>query len=191
MMTFNESGLNEVPPAVSIPRGAPIGIYLPYEVVYCDGTSATLPKDYVLKEGNLRLFVPKTEDVVNAMKTFGFHEDGETLVMNFFYDIWDLRVKIYDDGFIDGRLEVSQKYRRYSYNYAVPSIYEVFEFYRTVFNNLHIFDNVASKWIKEVRAQYLVTLNAPSYTSSPIMVIAGPLSVIGIIAYPLSRLTCP
>ena len=52
----------------------PISTYLPRDVVYFDGSSATLPQDYVLKEGNLRLFVPKNkiEDVVNALKGSGF-----------------------------------------------------------------------------------------------------------------------
>ncbi len=143
----------------------------------------------------MRLFIPKNkiEEVINAMKTFGFHEDGEkhSLITKFFYDIWDLRVRIYDDGFIDGRLEVSQKYRKYLYKYTVPSIYEVFEFYRTVYNNLYIFDNVANKWIKEVRVHYLVTLNLPSSSALPFQTTVGPLSMIGILAYPLSRLTCP
>jgi hypothetical protein len=64
----------------------------------------------------LRLFVPKTEidEVVNAMKRCGFHEekvcDDEkySLVTRFFYYV-NLHVKIYDDGFIDGYFEVSQK----------------------------------------------------------------------------------
>ena len=185
-------------PAVSIPRDSSIGIYLPRDVLYCDGTSAILPEHYVLKEGNLRLFVPKNkiEEVVNEMKRCGFHEEkvcnGEkySLVANFFYYI-DLHVKIYDDGFIDGYFEVSQKDRKYLYNYTIPSIYEVFEIYRTVYNNLHIFDNVANKWIKEVRIHYLVTLNPPSSSALPFQTTVGSLSMVGILAYPLSRLTCP
>ena len=180
--------------AISVPRDSSIGIYLPRDVLYCDGTSAILPEDYVLKEGNLRLFIPKNkiEEVINTMKSYGFHEDGEkhSLITNFFYDIWDLRVRIYDDGFIDGRLEVSQKYRKYLYKYTVPSIYEVFEFYRTVYNSLYIFDNVANKWIKEVRIHYLVTLNPPNSPALPFQTTVGSLSMVGILAYPLSRLTC-
>jgi hypothetical protein len=194
MTPFSGNKTSDIP-AVSVPRDSLIGIYLPRDVLYCDGTSAILPEDYVLKEGNLRLFIPKNkiEEVINAMKTFGFHEDGEkhSLTTKFFYDIWDLRVRIYDDGFIDGSLEVSQKYRKYLYNYTVPSIYEVFEFYRTVYNNLYIFDNAANKWIKEVRIHYLVTLNSPSSSALPFQIIVGPLSMLGILAYPLSRLTCP
>ena len=55
----------------------PIATYLPSEVVYFDGTSAVLPEEYVLKEGNLRLYVPKwkVEDVANALKGSGFHEE--------------------------------------------------------------------------------------------------------------------
>ena len=55
----------------------PISTYLPRDVVYFDGSSATLPQDYVVKEGNLRLFVPKNKigDIVNALKGSGFREE--------------------------------------------------------------------------------------------------------------------
>lgn len=177
----------------------PIATYLPREVVYFDGTSAILPEDYVLKEGNLRLFVPKIkiEEVVNTMKTSGFHEEklevykGEkySLVMKF-YDIWDLHVKVYSDGFIDSHFEVSREYLEHINYETIPSIYEPFEFYRTAYDKLHIFDNVTKKWIKEVRSNYLVTLNPPSTITpwKPISVIAGVLAGIGFIAYALSRL---
>ncbi|AKA74650.1 hypothetical protein SULI_12790 [Saccharolobus solfataricus] len=177
----------------------PIATYLPSEVVYFDGTSAILLEDYVLREGNLRLFVPKNkiEDVVNSLKTSGFHEEklefykGEkfSLAMKF-YDIWELHIRIYEDGFIDAHFEVSRDYLEHL-NYAtIPSIYEPFEFYRSAYNNLHIFDGVAKKWIKEVRSNYLVTLNPPKALTpwKPISVIAGALAGIGIIAYALSRL---
>jgi hypothetical protein len=66
----------------------------------------------------------------------------------------------------------------------------VFEFYRTAYDKLHIFDSVAGKWIKEIRAHYLVTLNPPRSLTpwEPIMVVGGALSAVGIIAYALSRL---
>ncbi|MFP3260756.1 MAG: hypothetical protein RXQ22_07735 [Sulfolobus sp.] len=177
----------------------PIATYLPREVVYFDGTSAILPEDYVLKEGNLRLFVPKIkiEEVVNTMKSSGFHEEklevykGEkySLAMKF-YDIWDLHVKVYSDGFIDSHFEVSREYIEHINYETIPSIYEPFEFYRTAYDKLHIFDNVTKKWIKEVRSNYLVTLNPPSTITpwKPISVIAGVLAGIGFIAYALSRL---
>ena len=174
-----------------------IATYLPSEVVYFDGTSAILPQDYVLKEGNLRLFVPKSkiDDVVNAMKNAGFHEEklefGEkySLVMKI-YNIWDLHVRIYPDGFIDSHFEVSREYLEHLTYETIPSIYEPFEFYRTAYNKLHIFDAVTKKWIKEVRSNYLVTLNPPSALTpwKPISVIAGVLAGIGFIAYALSRL---
>jgi|GEM_PF-1809240 hypothetical protein len=36
-----------------------ISTYLPRYVVYFDGSSATLPQDYVLKEGNLRFLLSR------------------------------------------------------------------------------------------------------------------------------------
>jgi len=177
----------------------PISTYLPRDVVYFDGNSATLPQDYVLKEGNLRLFVPKNkiEDVVNALKGSRFREEklefykGEKYSLSMrIYNIWELHVRIYDDGFIDGHFEVSRDYLEHLQYYTIPSIYEVFDFYRTAYNKLHIFDNVAKKWIKEVRTQYLVTLEPPKSLTAwqPIAVVVGALSAIGIIAYALSRL---
>ncbi|BDB99592.1 hypothetical protein [Saccharolobus caldissimus] len=177
----------------------PISTYLPREVVYFDGTSAILPQDYVLREGNLRLFVPRSrlEDVVNALKTSGFREEklefykGEKYSLSMkIYNIWELHVRIYDDGFIDAHFEVSRDYLEHLQYYTIPSIYEVFDFYRTAYNKLHIFDNVTKKWIKEVRTHYLVTLNPPRSLTAwqPIAVVVGALSAIGIIAYALSRL---
>ncbi|MUM65952.1 hypothetical protein D1867_12075 [Acidianus infernus] len=177
----------------------PISTYLPRDVVYFDGTSATLPQDYVIKEGNLRLFVPKNKinDVVNALKSEGFKEEklefykGEKYSLSTkFFNIWELHVRIYDDGFIDGHFEVSRDYLEHLPYDTIPSIYEVFEFYRTAYDKLHIFDNGAKKWIKEVKTHYFVTLNPPKSITAwqPIIVSVGALSAIGILAYLLSRL---
>ena len=45
--------------------------------------------------------------------------------------------------------KVSRGFGHLNYE-AIPSIYGPFEFYRTAYNELHIFDSVAGKWIKEV-----------------------------------------
>ncbi len=177
----------------------PISTYLPREVVYFDGTTAVLPRDYVLKEGNLRLFVPKNkiETVVSALKSSGFKEvsleftKGEKYSLSMkIYNIWELHVRIYQDGFIDGHFEVSRDYLEHLRYPTIPSIYEVFDFYRIAYDKLHIFDSVAGKWIKEVRTHYLVTLNPPRSLTpwEPITVVVGALSAVGIIAYALSRL---
>ena len=177
----------------------PISTYLPREVVYFDGTTAVLSRDYVLKEGNLRLFVPKSkiEAVVSALKGSGFKEvsleftKGEKYSLSMkIYNIWELHVRIYQDGFMDGHFEVSRDYLEHLQYLTIPSIYEAFEFYRTAYDKLHIFDSVAGKWIKEIRTHYLVTLNPPRSLTpwEPIMVVGGALSAVGIIAYALSRL---
>jgi hypothetical protein len=178
----------------------PISTYLPRDVVYFDGTSAVLPEDYVLNEGNLRLYVPKDkiEDVVNALRNSGFKDvvvlkldKGEKFSLSMkIFNIWELHVRIYDDGFIDGHFEVSRDYFEHLNYQTVPSIYEVFDFYRTAYNKLHLYDSKVRKWVREVRTHYLVTLNPPKSLTSwePIAVVAGLLSAIGIIAYALSRL---
>ena len=46
-------------------------------MVYFDGTPAVLSEEYILKEGNLRLYVPKwkVEDVADTLRSPGFHEE--------------------------------------------------------------------------------------------------------------------
>jgi hypothetical protein len=106
------------------------------------------------------------------------------------YNIWELHVRIYQDGFIYGHFEVSRDYLEHLQYPTIPSIYEVFDFYRIAYDKLHIFDSIAGKWIKEVRIQYLVTLNLPRSLTpwEPIAIVVGALSAVGIIAYALSRL---
>jgi hypothetical protein len=180
--------------------GCSISTRLPRDVVYLDGTSVTLSWDYILKEGNLRLFVPKSrmEDVVNALKSSGFKEEklefykGERYSLSMkICNIWELHVRIYDDGFIDGHFEVSRDYLEHLWYYTIPSIYEVFEFYKNACNKLLIFDNSAKKWVKEVRTQYLIMLNPPrsltAWQPIAVAVVVGVLSSI-IAYYALSRL---
>lgn len=80
----------------------PISTYLPRNVVYFDETSAILPQDYILREGNLRLFVPRNKivDVVNALKSSGFKEvkadkcETYSLSMKFFQHLGSPRQNI-------------------------------------------------------------------------------------------------
>jgi len=177
----------------------PVSTYLPRDVVYFDGTSAVLPKEYVLKEENLRLFVPKEkiEAVVNALKSSGFEPvslefyKGEEYSLSMkIGNIWELHVRIYQNGLVDGHIEVSSDYFEHLQHPTIPSIFEVFEFYRTAYDKLHIFDSVSGKWIKEVRTLCKVTLNPPNSLIQwePVAVVGGALITIGIIAYALSRL---
>jgi len=177
----------------------PISTYLPREVEFFDGSSGILSEDDVLREGNLRLFVPEDtiDAVVNALKSSGFKDvslesyKGEKYSLSMkIYNIWELHVRIYNDGFIDVHYEVGRDYLEHLEYYTIPSIYEVFDFYRTAYPKFHVFYSASKKWIKGVKTHYLVTLNPPK-TLTPwksIVVTVGALSAIGIIAYALSRL---
>mgnify|MGYP001772715577 CR=1 FL=1 len=115
-----------------------------------------LSEDYVLMEGNLKLYVPKEriEEVVKALKEAGFREvrqEGDELysLSVKFYDIWELHVRVYRNGFITSHFELSKKISDAGYP-SVPSIYEPFEFYMVAYDRFHLYDVVARKWIKDV-----------------------------------------
>ena len=175
----------------------PVSTYLPREVVYSDGTFAVLTEDFVLNEGNLKLFVPESRvgDVVKALREAGFRDEGAggelySLSMDIF-NIWELSVKVRRDGFITAHFGVVKGLLDPNVNYpTIPSVYEPFEFYRVVYNRFHLYDAVARKWIKAVRGHYLVTLQPPHALSvwTPVQVSLGASGVVGAIAYALSRL---
>ncbi len=161
-------------------------------MVYSDNTVAILPEEHVLKEGNLRLSIPKNklEEVVNALESSGFKETslefykGEKYSLSSkIYNIWELHTRIYQDGFIDSHFEVSRDYLEHLQYPAIPSIYEVFYFYRTAYDRLRIFDSVTKKLIKEVKSNYFVTLGMPrSLTPWKPIVIGGILGSVFIMA---------
>ena len=174
----------------------PIATYLPSEVVYSDGSSAVLSEDYVLMEGNLKLYVPKEriEEVIKALKEAGFREvrqEGDELysLSVKFYDIWELHIRVYRNGFITSHFELSRDLFQLNYP-TVPSVYEPFEFYKVAYDRFHLYDAVARKWVKDVLGNYLVTLNPPHDLTAwrPIKVVHGVLAGVGIIGYALSRL---
>lgn len=175
----------------------PISTYLPREVVYSDGTFAILTEDFVLNEGNLKLFVPvnKVGDVVTALRRAGFADVGDSdgsysLSMNIF-NIWDLHVRVSKEGFITAHFEVVKGLLEQGVSYpTIPSVYEPFEFYRAAYDRIHIYDAVSKRWVKSVRGHYLVTLQPPHALGvwTPVQVSLGGSGVVGTIAYALSRL---
>ncbi|MGC9175355.1 MAG: hypothetical protein ACP5GO_05870 [Thermoprotei archaeon] len=175
-------------------REVALATYLPRQVVYFDGTSNKLPSKYVLTEGNLRLFVPKgkIEDVVRALNHSGFENvslefyKGEKYSLSLkLHNIWELHVRIYEDGFMDAHFEVSREYFEHLQYESVPAIYEVYTYYMSMYSKLHIFDNKAKKWIKEVKNYYFIKLRPPaSLTEWKPIVIAG-IFVIATVAYAL------
>ena len=147
-----------------------------------------------IREGNLRLYVPNVDVVASSLKSSGFRDvkpenDEEYSLSMRIFNIWELHIKIYKDGFIDSHVEVSKDYMDVNYP-TIPSIYEAFNFYRVAYDKLHIFDNIKKKWIKGVRTHYLVTLYPPKSIGvwNPITVTVASFSVVGILGYFLSRL---
>ncbi|BCS93028.1 hypothetical protein [Metallosphaera javensis (ex Sakai et al. 2022)] len=170
--------------------------------MYEDGERDVLSEDFVSAEGNLRLFVPpsKLESIVDALESQGFRElnrkDGERILSQRLYNIWELVIIIHGDGYIDAHVEVSSDYLRESnmdvstQYISVPSIYEVFDFYKHVYPFLHIYNSKKKKWIISVDKNYEFILKSP-LSLTPWMAVSIILTAVpgvGSMAYALSRL---
>ncbi|BAB67694.1 hypothetical protein [Sulfurisphaera tokodaii] len=108
-----------------------ISIRLPKKVIYDDGTSEILPKDYVKAEGNLRLYTNDIKRLLRDLKGSGFKETlleirkGEKYSLSKKIGVWEIHVRIYQDGFIDSHLELSREYFQHLSFPSVSFAYEL------------------------------------------------------------------
>ncbi|AWR96231.1 hypothetical protein DFR86_00840 [Acidianus sulfidivorans JP7] len=184
---------------VNVAVQSPIVIFLPSEVTYDDGEHEILDSNFVLKEGNLRLYVPQSyvDKVAEKLKNTGFKETklefpkGEKYSLTIpFYNIWELHVRIYNDGFMDAHFEVSREYFGQLNYQTLPSIYEVFDFYKEVYPYLHVYNSAKKKWIVEVHNNYEFLLNPPSSLTpwKPLLVTTASTTAVTVIGFLLTKL---
>ncbi len=62
-----------------------------------------------------------------------------------FYNIWELHARIYEEGFIDAHFELSREYFEHLSYPTVSAIYEIYDFYKSAYPYLHIFDSKKRK----------------------------------------------
>jgi hypothetical protein len=143
---------------------------LPAEVTYHDRKKSVLPRKYVQKEGNLRLFVPPylIDSVAEVLRNHGFkdlrltfHKGEKYSLSKKLLKIWELHVRIFSDGFIDAHFEISRDFLEHLHHSTLPSLYEVFDIYKEIYPKIHIYDAGNKKWISEVISKYTLSLRAP------------------------------
>lgn len=138
-----------------------IYIKLPKRVIYDDGTSEILSKDYVKVENNLRLYTNEIERFLRDLKEAGFKETlleikkGEKYSLSKKKGIWEIHVRIYSDGFIDSHLELS---REYFQHLTFPSVSYAYEL-QLMFPYLWLYNR--NKRILEVEELYEEKLTPP------------------------------
>jgi len=102
-------------------------------------------------------------------------------------DIWELHLWLYSDGFIEAEVEVRREYLEHLTPRRLNVVYEAFEYYRGVYDKLHLWYVPAGKWVVKVIDHLNVKLREPD-TLTPWKPIVLGIVVAGLFAYALSRL---
>ncbi len=177
---------------------------IPRKFVLDSGEIVTLTaydvEEKLTKETLFRLWIPRlyVEDLYKHFIKEGFEKatpawpKGEKYSLRkVLSDIWELHVRIYETGFIDAEVEVRREFIEHlTTSRRINVIYEIFKFYRDVYDKLHVLYVPKRKWIVKVIDHFHVRLREPdSLTPWTPLVVLG-IVAIGIgAAMALSKLT--
>jgi len=102
-------------------------------------------------------------------------------------DVWELHVRLYDDGFIDSEVEVRREFMEHLTPRRLNVVYDAFEFYRDAYNSLHIWYAPAREWVTNVIDHFHVKLREPD-TLTPWKPIVLGIAAAGLFTYALLKL---
>lgn len=102
-------------------------------------------------------------------------------------DVWELHLRLYDDGFIDAEVEVRREYMEHLTSRRLNVVYEAFEYYRGIYDKIHLWYAPAGKWVIKVIDHLHVKLREPD-TLTPWKPIVLGMVVTGLFAYALTRI---
>jgi len=103
-------------------------------------------------------------------------------------DVWELHLRLYSDGFIEAEVEVRREYIEHLASRRLNVVYDAFEYYRGVYDKLHLWYVPAGKWIIKVIDHLNVKLREPG-TLTPWKPIVLGVVATGLFVYALTRLT--
>ena len=101
--------------------------------------------------------------------------------------MWELHLRLYDDGFIDAEIEVRREYLEHL-NRRLNVVYEAFEFYRDLYGKLHVLYVPSGEWIVKIIDHFHIKLREPD-TLTPWKPIVIGIVVAGLFSYALLNLT--
>ncbi len=152
-------------------------------------------EERLVKDTIFRLWVPDIENVYkHLIERQGFEIAAPSVPKGEKYslrralsNVWELHVRLYDDGFIDAEVEVGGEFMKHLAPKRLNVVYEAFEFYRDVYDRLHVWYVPAREWITSIIDHLHVKLREPD-TLTPWKPIALGIVVAGLFTYSLLRL---
>jgi len=179
--------------------------YVPSRFVLDDGSTVRLRASELeegLREGRLfKLWLPpdKVDEVARyLLERCGFKRALPSLNKGERYgisrrlsEVWELHLRIYGNGLMEGEVEVSREYFEHLGRSRVSVVYEPFQFYRLIYGKLHILYWPSRKWVVKVLENARVKVKPPKSLTpwKPIMVSLGVLTVMGFTVYALDKLS--
>lgn len=172
---------------------------IPRKFILESGDTVTLKaidvEEKLVKDTIFKLWVPDVEAICKYLiEKQGFEHVAPTIPKGERYslrkalsDVWELHLRLYDNGFIDAEVEVRREYLKHL-NKRLNVVYEAFEFYRGLYDKLHIFYAPAREWIVKIIDHFHVKLREPD-TLTPWKPIVIGIVVAGILSYALLKLT--
>lgn len=153
-------------------------------------------EERLVRETVFRLWVPDIEAVHKYLTTEqGFEVAAPSLHKGERYglrkvlsDVWELHLRLYSDGFIDAEVGVRREYLEHLTPRRLNVVYEPFEYYRGVYDKLHIWYSPAGEWVVRVIDHLNVKLREPS-TLTPWKPVVIGIVAAGLFTYALSRLS--
>jgi len=150
---------------------------IPRKFILQDGKIVSLKafmlEERISEEPLFLLYVPpdRIDKVYTYLKTrAGFEDVCLALPKGEKYSIrkklsgpWELHLRLYTNGFIEAEVEVQRDYWEHlsEKRRRLFVVYEVFKYYRDIYDKLHIFYKPEEKWVAKVIDNFCVKLRPP------------------------------
>jgi len=152
-------------------------------------------EEKLVKNTVFRLWVPDIETACSYLvevQSFevaapSIHKGERYSLRKVLSDIWELHLRLYSNGFIDAEVEVRRECLEHLTPRRLNVVYEAFEYYRGVYDKLHLWYVPTGKWVIKVIDHLSVKLREPDALTPWKPIVIGIVAT-GLFAYALSRL---
>ena len=153
-------------------------------------------EEVLVRDTLFRLWVPDVEAVYRYLvdvqgfepATPSIRKGEKYSLRKVLSSVWELHVRLYDDGFIDAEVEVRREYVEHlTTPRRLNVVYEAYEYYRGVYDRLHIWYVPKRRWVVKIFDHFHVKLREPD-TLTPWKPVVLGIIVAGLFVYALSRL---